>query len=155
MPSAVHDGHAFCSMHKTVQSQISRYSMTSFQPQSSFPCRSLPVLQAGLKVPHNKPRSGTLVCHCKCHHMMTVRMAACWAVTWACGRGEYTYPPVACCPEQYACAGRMWHVTADRYARQDWTKCAGSSRDENAGTCVAGVSFVAFADHAHSLRSHA
>jgi hypothetical protein len=57
--------------------QISRYSMTRFQPQSSFPCRSLPVLQAGLKVPHNKPRSGTLVCHCKCHHTMTVSMAAC------------------------------------------------------------------------------
>ena len=57
--------------------QISRYSMTRFEPQSSFQCRSLPALQAGLKMPHNNPRPGTLVCHCKCHHMMTVRMAAC------------------------------------------------------------------------------
>ncbi len=57
--------------------QTSRYSMTRFQPRSSFPCRSLPALRAGLKVPHNSPQSGTLVCQCKCHHMMTVRMAAC------------------------------------------------------------------------------
>ena len=57
--------------------QISRYSMTRFQPQSSFLCRSLPALRAGLKVPHNSPWSTSLVCLCKCRHMMTVGMAAC------------------------------------------------------------------------------
>jgi len=57
--------------------QISRYSMTRFQPQSSFLCRILPALRAGLKVPHNSPWSTILVCHCKCRHMMTVGVAAC------------------------------------------------------------------------------
>ena len=34
VPSAVDDGHAFCSMHRTVQSALSDTTLTRFQPQS-------------------------------------------------------------------------------------------------------------------------